>query len=161
MISYLHTLRNDHQDKFSNHLSPHKTITKIIGHILNAVYYISVTYLYTAGGLYLLISFTCFVHPATHFLLITIQLFSVSLSLFCFVCLFCSIPHISEVLQYLSFSVRLVSHRIMPSRSIHVATNSKISLLWLRNILLCIYITSSLSIHLSMNTQIASISLLL
>ena len=91
MISYLHTLRNDHQDKFSNHLSPHKIITKIIGHILYAVYYISVTYLYTAGGLYMLISFSCFVHPATHFLLVTIQLFSVSLSLFHFVLFVCCV----------------------------------------------------------------------
>ena len=42
------------------------------------------------------------------------------------------------------------------SRSIHVAANGIISFfLWLSNIPVCIYTTSSLSIHLSMGTYVA------
>ena len=36
-------------------------------------------------------------------------------------------PHVSESIWYLSFSVWLISLSIMPSRSIHVVTNGKIS----------------------------------
>ena len=57
-------------------------------------------------------------------LLGTTNLFSVSVSQlpFCFIHQFVSfflIPHISDIIQYLSFSVWLISLNIMPSRSIH------------------------------------------
>ena len=43
-------------------------------------------------------------------------------------CCYCfQIPHMREIIQYLSFSVWLISLSIMPSRSIHVVANCKIS----------------------------------
>ena len=46
----------------------------------------------------------------------------------------------SDNIQYLSFSVCLISLSIIPSRPIHVVTNGKISFfLWLSNIPLYIY----------------------
>ena len=48
-------------------------------------------------------------------------------------CFVFQIPHVSESMQHLFFSVWLISISIMPSRSICVVTNSKISrFLWLR-----------------------------
>lgn len=41
---------------------------------------------------------------------------------------FFSIPHLSELLQYLSFSVWLISLRFMTSKFIHVVMSGKISL---------------------------------
>ena len=62
--------------------------------------------------------------------LTAVSLFSVSMSL----SLFCSldqfvpqIPHMSEIIWYLSFSDWLISHSIMLSRSIYVAVKNKIS----------------------------------
>ena len=43
------------------------------------------------------------------------------------VCCIFYIPHISDITQYLSFSVWLISLSIMPSKSIHVAANGKMS----------------------------------
>ena len=55
--------------------------------------------------------------------------------------------------EYLSFSVSLVSLNIIPCKSIHVAADGKILFLWLISIPLYIYIASSLSIHLLMDTD--------
>ena len=41
------------------------------------------------------------------------------------------IPHISDILQYMSFSAWLISLSIMPSESTHVAANGKIMLFFL------------------------------
>ena len=50
------------------------------------------------------------------------------------------IPRISEIIGYLSFSVRLISLSIIPSRSTYVVTNGNISFfLLLSNIFHCIY----------------------
>lgn len=46
-------------------------------------------------------------------------------------------PHISEMKQYLSFSVLLIPLSIMPSRSIPVVANAKISLIFMNKY--CIY----------------------
>ena len=63
----------------------------------------------------------------------------------------------SNIIQYLSFSVWLISLSIMPIRSIHVAAKGKTSFfLWLSSIPFYIYTTSSLSIHLLMDTYVAS-----
>ena len=79
-------------------------------------------------------------------LLVTSTLFSVSMCSFCvlFVCLL--IFHI--FIQYLSFFICIISHSIIPSRSIHVVTSGKISyFLWLTIIPLYINTISSLFIH--------------
>ena len=65
---------------------------------------------------------------------VTTTLFVMLLQLFCF-----QIPHISELLQYLSFSVWFISLSMIHSKSIHVVINGKISFLWLSNIpVLCV-----------------------
>ena len=52
----------------------------------------------------------------------------------------------SEIIKYLSFSVWLIPLSIIPSKSIHTVTNSKIFIfLWLSSVSLYIYTTSSLS----------------
>ena len=76
--------------------------------------------------------------------------------LFCF-----RIPCISEIIQSLSFYVWFISLSIIPSRSIRVVTNGKISFLFMINIPLYIHATSSLFICLSMNNLVASVSWLL
>ena len=51
------------------------------------------------------------------------------------------IPHVNDNIQYLSFSVWLISLSIVPSKSIHVVANGKISFFfygWI--VFLCIYI---------------------
>ena len=60
-------------------------------------------------------------------LLVTTSLFSLWV---CFFIIFTGllyflIPHISDIIQYLSFSVWLISFSIMPSKSIHVAAKGK------------------------------------
>ena len=67
-------------------ISPHTKFYDITDLTFCAVYYVPVTYI--TKGLYLLISFTCFVHPPqlTPFLA-SVHLFSVSMSL-CFLSMF-------------------------------------------------------------------------
>lgn len=67
------------------------------------------------------------------------------------------ISRINEIIRYLSVFVWLISLSLVPSGSIYIVANGRISFfffLWLCGILLCIYIcaTSSLSIHPSMDT---------
>ena len=62
---------------------------------------------------------------------------SVFMSVFLFCLFFHWIPHISEIIWYLSFSDWLISLSVIPSRSIHAATKGKISFfLWPNSILL-------------------------
>ena len=71
------------------------------------------------------------------------------------------IQHLSNIIQYLSFAALFTSLSMIISRSIHVPANGIIAFfLWISNIplFICINITSSSSIHLSMNTQFASIN---
>ena len=69
-----------------------------------------------------------------------------------FICFVSYIPHMSEVIWFLSFSDWLISLSIIPSSSIHVVANGKISFFFdCRVILHCIYAASSLSIHPSMD----------
>ena len=58
-------------------------------------------------------------------------------STLCFCVWLFYILHISDIIQYLSFSVWLISFNIMPSRSIQVITKSP-SYSWLNNIPLCV-----------------------
>ena len=62
----------------------------------------------------------------------------------CFVFFFLEILHISKIMQYLSFSVWLISVSVMPSGSIHVIACGKMLFFFTaENILLYIYTTSS------------------
>ena len=86
------------------------------------MYHIPRTYL-TIGSLYLLATFTHFLHclsltSGNH------NLYSVSLVFF-------QIPHISEIIQHLPFFVWLISPSIMCSKSIHVVSNGRISFHWM------------------------------
>ena len=52
------------------------------------------------------------------------------------------VPHLSEIIHYLSFCVWLISLIIRSSRFIHIISNGRISsFLWLNNILLYIHIS--------------------
>ena len=63
--------------------------------------------------------------------------------------------------MYICLSLSDISLSIMPSRSIHIVTNGKVSFLWLNIIPFSVYTTFSLYIHLWMNTYIIFISWLL
>ena len=93
--------------------------------------------------------------------------FSVSISPFFFFFFFFWFYIYNEILQYLHFSMWLISLRMMHSRSICVVINRISCFLWPNNILLCVCVcvcvcvfmfvhicthTFSLSLHLSVNT---------
>ena len=121
--------------------------------------------------LHIIIQLT-FAHFTLHppfFLLVTTTLFSVSLFVFVFILcthLFIYIPHMNETIWYFSFFLCLISLSIIPSRSIHVVTNKKISPFFFNwkvfdyrcvCTCVCIYMhiyihTISLSIHLLIDT---------
>ena len=75
--------------------------------------------------------------------------------------IFFQIPYICVTIQYLFFFFRLSPLCMTDSRSIHLTITQFCFFLWLSNIPLCICVTSSLSIHLLMDTQVASMSWLL
>ena len=92
--------------------------------------------------------------------LITTYLFSVSVNvfLFRFICSFVFLKfHKSEIIQ---FYLSLIYHNILKVCSVVVSGNTSF-FLWLSNIPLCIYTTSSLSIHPLVNILVVSISWLL
>ena len=112
-----------------------------------------------------------FAHFTLHppfFLLVTTTLFSVFLFVFVFILfthLFIYIPHMNETIRYFSFFLCLIMLSIIPSRSIHVVTNKKISPFFLTEkcliIGVCVHVyayicknihTISLSIHLLIDT---------
>ena len=75
-------------------------------------------------------------HPLTcisHFYLLSspgnqhVCFYEISFLVFIF---FLQIPHVSDSIQYLSFSVWLISLTIEPPRLIHVITNSRISMFY-------------------------------
>ena len=95
------------------------------------------------GGFWLLIQFPYLLLIQAFFLLYT------------FICFNFYVLHISDNTPLLSFSVWLLSLWIILSRSIHTVANGRILFfLWLSNISLYIRITSSLSIHLLMDTEL-------
>ena len=71
------------------------------------------------------ISPSCLYLPPLGTTMVTTNL---TLFLWGFFCFCFKIPHISKIIQYLSYSVWLISLSIMPSRSIHVVANDRISL---------------------------------
>ena len=135
-------------------MSSYKDITQLL--IIFSILYIY----FATRSLYPLISLTYF-FPSSHSPLAN-HLFglcichSFSVLLICFVF---QIPHLCETIWHSSFSVGFISLSIIPSRSIHVIVNGNILFfLWLCNIQLYIYATSSLSIHLLLGNQVASMS---
>ena len=142
-------MKNEHHDNSSYHLSPFKVIT-----ILLTLF----PMLYTSSSWHLFfdwksVPLTYFTHPSIPFPLVMICLFSLYLSLFLFCCVhsfvhFFSAPYISEVIQYLSFSIRLTSLTLSQTMLLQMARFH--SFLQLSNIPLRVY--PSLSIHLSMDT---------
>ena len=87
--------------------------------------------------------------PSSNHLFILCIYYCVSVFFFFFILvhlfLFFKIPHISKSIKYLSFFIWFISLSIIPSRSIHVVANGKISFfLW---ITLYMYSRSSLCTH--------------
>ena len=87
-------------------------------------------------------------HPSSKHLFVLCIYNSFFVLLCLFICSVFYIPHICEIIQYLSFSVWLISLSIISSRSIHVVEVARLhSLLWLSNIPLYIYIWHIFFIH--------------
>lgn len=79
--------------------------------------------------------------------------FSMNICVFFLIFIF-QIPHLSDIMQYLSFS-KLISLSIMPSRLNHVVTRGAVSSFYSWIILhVYFYTTTSLFIYLSMDTQV-------
>ena len=100
---------------------------------------------------YLLIPYPNLAHLSSHSKLVITGLFSTSMSLFllCYIhsFIFC-IPYMSDIIQYLSFFVWLISLSIIFSKSIHIASNGRISFfLCLSNILFCVCVYKYKYIH--------------
>ena len=133
VIQYFYTFQNGHHDKSSCHHT--KILQNYWLYSPHCIFHNWLIYFVTES-LYLLGSLTYFSPPLTPFPLATTCFFSVSITLFLFgyvfliflFVLFFKIPHISEIMHYLCFSVWLISLYIIPSRSIHVVANGKISL---------------------------------
>ena len=124
---HLPTLWDDHYDESSNHLSLCKVIVKLLSMFL--MLYITSMWLiyYITGSLCLLIPFTYFMHLPPTFPLNYSYCSIYSLLLFWLVCL----DFTCETIQYLSFSVSLIS---LLFRFIHAVTNARFHFLWPSNI---------------------------
>ena len=83
---------------------------------------------FITGSLYVLTPFTHFIYPPPPFW--QHPIYSLCLSSFFF---FLKIPHISKIIQYLSFSAWLISLSIMPSSSMLLQMARLPSFLWLNN----------------------------
>ena len=122
---------NDHHDKFSNHLFPHKVVVLLLT-IFLMLYIISLWLIYyVTGGLYLLIPSNYFAHFIT--LSLTSIHFFLSMSLFSFFFLFFFILHISGEHAMFVFPW-VISISIISSRSKWQYFNFS----WLRNTSLCV-----------------------
>ena len=118
VIWYLCTLQNDHHNKSSYHLSPHRHIALS----LTVPYYSPTTRLFCISNLpHLFHSSPLWQPPVCSMYLWVCFCFVM------FVCFVSQISQVSEVIWYLSFSVWLISLSIIPARFIHVVTNGKIS----------------------------------
>ena len=81
-------------------------------------------------------------------------------TLFLQVQLFTVLLCIRDITQYFSFSLWLISLRIMPPKPTHVVTDGRIPFFsWLNNIALCIYITPLVPIHPLVDTCLALLAL--
>jgi len=79
--------------------------------------------------------------PASLSLLVTTRLFFVSqFLLHSLVCCIFKIPHIRDIIEYLSFCIWLTSLSIIPIKSVHVITNGKMLLFndWV--VFCCVYV---------------------
>ena len=106
-------------------------------------------------SLYLLISFANLIHSSTHLSSGNPPVCYLYLCVFFCFLLFVNlfyVPHTSEIMQDLSFSVWLISLCLIHSQSIYVVVNGKIAFFLMTNIPFHILTASSLSIHLPMNT---------
>ena len=106
MIWYLHMLWNGHHKKSDNHLFPYSVVAIFL--TLFLMLYIASLWLiyFITRSFELSIPVTCFKSPSPplwHFK--TVPLYFVSMFLFSFFFVFFRIPHISEIMQYLSFSI--------------------------------------------------------
>ena len=153
-IWYFYILRNDHHDKSSYHLSPYKVMTILLT-IFSMLYISSLWLIYfVTGSLYLLIPITYFTSPVwqPHFCSLYLWVcfcFVLFFHLFCF--LNSTYKWNQTVFVFLCLVTLLSIIPLHPSMSLQMARFH--SFLWLSNIpYIYIYITSSLSIHLSVGT---------
>ena len=131
VIWYFYTLWDDHH-KSSYHLSPCKVMTILLT-IFLMLYSSLLWFIYfIIGSLYFVIPFTYFIHIHFPCLLPSMSLFSVSMSLllFCYVCLFvlCLDSTYKWNLWYMSFSLWLILFCLIHFRYIRIVIYGKISL---------------------------------
>ena len=150
-IRHLCNLQSDHPGKSCTHLTPNIVIT-IFFTIFRMLFFTSL-WLFCNYQLY-------FLSPSPFSPVPLIPLPSVncqnilwfSVFLLRLFILFFKIPHMSEIMWYLSFSVWPVSLSKIPCRSIYVVENGKISFsMWLSHVPFYIC-TTSLFIYLLMGT---------
>ena len=143
MIWYFHTLWNDHHGKSSKCVTMKSYCNLIWPYSLFCISHFCTYLLYNWKFVPFNPLHLFHPHPIPFW-----QPFFVPCLWVCFCCFSCLvflILYISEIIWYLSE----ISLSIIPFKSIHSFTNGKFSFFWwLSNILLCIYTTSSLSIHL-------------
>ena len=107
MFLYLYTLRCVHHWKFSFHLSPYMLIPFTHFSLLPTLSYLVTTTLFSVSTYPFLFHSTCkFIY-------------------FCVLDCWFYIPHIRDIIQYLFFSIWLISLSIIHSRVIHIVTNGK------------------------------------
>ena len=114
------------------------------------------------SNIYMLLPDSCFIPHPHHSPLVTMFVFSVCESIY-FISKFICITFLASTYKwYHMIFVFVISLRMIISGCIHVAANGIISFfLWPSNTPLYICTASSLSIHLSMDTQVASMTWLL
>ena len=142
MVKQSHTLRSGPSDISSTHLAAHiviiiwLTTLPVLCFIFLLLYYFVIINFHTLILLPFphLNPFTFSTWSPNPPLLWQSPLWSLHLRV-CFYCLFIYfvhwIPHISEIIWYLSFSVWLISLSITPSRSIHIVSNGKNSFVFM------------------------------
>ena len=130
MVWHFHTLQND-QHNTSRYIVSVQRYYITIDYIFHVLHLISLTHMFChckfVNFPHLFHSFLALPsgNQSPVFLFICVFFFFFFFSVWWFVCFIFKIPHISEIVWYLSFSVLLISLSIIPSRSIHAVTNSK------------------------------------
>ena len=116
-------------------------VIKVLAFLFPMLYSIFLCIIFSLySGLHLSLHSYSLNPPLSIIPLVTNSLFSLCLLLCCYIqsfVSFFSIPYISDIIQYLSFCISLISFSIMPSKSIHGVVH--FTFLWLTRIpLICV-----------------------
>lgn len=121
-----------------------------------AVLFIPITYVFYNWKVVPLMTFTYIAHSPAHSPLSATNLFSVSVSLFVLCVRVFHILHVNQNHTLVVF-IWLILLTVILCSSIHVANGTSSFFFMTENILLCVCTTSPISVHLWMDTWVASI----